>query len=148
MHVEVDLFCLKGFESYYKLTQEKNDWHTAISRKVVGKNVHVTIPKVIWDIINTPFLTLQLSNLHLLLSFSSSQTYVHSLLYYSFKFLWRTVYSKPPTIPFGIVTCTFSDNLSRNGCMLCRELYEILLTVLMVNCHNVTCWIFDWWISC
>ena len=97
--------------------------------------------KVIWDIINTPFLTLQLSNLRLLLSFSSSQTYVHSLLYYSFKFLWRTVYSKPPTIPFGIVTCTFSDNLSRNGCMLCRELYEILLTVLMVNCHNVTCWI-------
>ena len=64
--------------------------------------------KVIWDIINTPFLTLQLSNLRLLLSFSSSQTYVHSLLYYSFKFLWRTVYSKPPTIPFGIVTCTFS----------------------------------------
>ena len=103
--------------------------------------------KVIWDIINTPFLTLQLSNLRLLLSFSSSQTYVHSLLYYSFKFLWRTVYSKPPTIPFGIITCTFSDNLSRNGCMLCRELYEILLTVLMVNCHNVTCWIFDWWIS-
>ena len=45
MHVEVDLFCPNGFESYYKLMQEKNDWHTAISRKVVGKIVHVTIPK-------------------------------------------------------------------------------------------------------
>ena len=25
--------------------------------------------------------------------------------------------SKPPTIPFGIVACTFSDNLSRNSCI-------------------------------
>ena len=24
---------------------------------------------------------------------------------------------KPPTMPFGIVVCTFSDNLSRNSCM-------------------------------
>ena len=34
---------------------------------------------------------------------------------YSFKFLWRTVKSKPPTITIGIVACTFSDNLSRNS---------------------------------
>ena len=27
------------------------------------------------------------------------------------------MYSKPPTIPFGIVACTFSDNLSRNSCI-------------------------------
>ena len=33
------------------------------------------------------------------------------------KFLWRTVISKPPTVPFGIVACTFSDNLFRNSCM-------------------------------
>ena len=25
--------------------------------------------------------------------------------------------SKPPTIPFGIAACTFSDNLSQNSCM-------------------------------
>ena len=104
--------------------------------------------KVIWDIINTPFLTLQLSNLRLLLSFNSSQTYVHGLSCHSFKLLWRIVYSKPPTIPFGIVACTFSDNLSRNSCMLCQELCEISLTVIMVNCHEVTCWIFNRWISC
>ena len=36
---------------------------------------------------------------------------------HTFKFLWRTVNSKLPKIPFGIVTCTFSDNLSRNSCM-------------------------------
>ena len=30
--------------------------YTAISRKVVGKNVHTTTPKVIWDMINTLFL--------------------------------------------------------------------------------------------
>ena len=28
---------------------------------------------------------------------------------------------KPPTIPFGIVACTFSDNLSRNRCNLCKH---------------------------
>ena len=27
------------------------------------------------------------------------------------------VNSKPPTIPFGIVACTFSDNLFRNSCI-------------------------------
>ena len=32
--------------------------YTAISREVVKKNVHVTIQKVIWDIINTLFLKL------------------------------------------------------------------------------------------
>ena len=31
--------------------------HTAISREVVGKNVHATARKVIWDMINTLFLT-------------------------------------------------------------------------------------------
>ena len=33
----------------------------------------------------------------------------------SFFFFGRTVNSKPPSIPFGIVACTFSDNLSRNS---------------------------------
>ena len=46
-----------------------------------------------------------------------SQTYVHTHLCHSFKFLWRTVNWKPPTIPFGIVACSFSDNLSRNSCI-------------------------------
>ena len=44
-----------------------------------------------------------------------SQTYVHGLSCHSFKFLQRTVNSKPPTIPFGIVHFFF-DNLSRNSC--------------------------------
>ena len=35
----------------------------------------------------------------------------------SFKFLWKTENSKPPTMPFRIVACTFPDNLSRNSCM-------------------------------
>ena len=34
--------------------------------------------------------------------------------------------SKPPTIPFGIVACTFSDNLFRNSCI-----YRILLALRM-----------------
>ena len=48
----------------------------------------------------------------------SCATYVYGFLCHSFKILWRTVNSKPPTRPFGIVPCTFSDNLSRNSCVL------------------------------
>ena len=68
------------------------------SRKVISK----------WYMINMLLLTLQLSNLLL----SHSQTYVHDLSCHSFKFLWETANSKPPTIPYGIVACTFSDNLN------------------------------------
>ena len=67
--------------------------------------------------IQTLFLTLQLSSLRLLLSFSTRKPqYVHGLSCYSFKLPYRTVPSKPPTIPYGIVACTFSD-LSRNSCI-------------------------------
>ena len=72
--------------------------------------------KVIWDMINNLFLTLQLSNILLFLSFSN---YNHKFMASSSilaNFL-MTVNSKPPTIPFGIVACTFSDNLSRNSCI-------------------------------
>ena len=55
-----------------------------------------------------------------------AQTYLYGFLCNSFKFLWRTVNSKPPTRPFGIVACTFSDKLSRNSCIwagrLCMSL--------------------------
>ena len=36
----------------------------------------------------------------------------------SFKFLWEKDNSKPPTMPFSIVACTFPDNLSRNSCIM------------------------------
>ena len=36
---------------------------------------------------------------------------------------WRTANSKPPTIPFVIVACTFCDNLSRNSCILVERKY-------------------------
>ena len=50
--------------------------------------------------------------------FWHQQPYVHGLWCHSFKFPWRTwVNAKPPTIPFGVVTCTFFDNLSWNSCM-------------------------------
>ena len=37
---------------------------------------------------------------------------------------FRTVKSKPPTIPLGTVECTFSDNLSRNSCIF-FEYFEL-----------------------
>ena len=69
--------------------------------------------KIIWDMFNTLFLTLYLSNLLLLLSCSTHRhDTVHGLSCHSIKFLWKIVNSKPPTIPFGVIACTLSDNLS------------------------------------
>ena len=87
-------------------------WYTAIS----GKNVHATIPKgnMGYEKYTVPDTALESTFVAFLYH---SQTYVHGLSCHSFKFLWRTVNSKPPTIPFGIVACTFVDNLSQNSCI-------------------------------
>ena len=87
---------------------------TTISREVVGKNVHVKIPKgnTGYDQYTAPDTVAFEPSAFL----QHSQTYDHGLSCHSFKFLWKTVNSKPPTIPFGIVAFTFSDNLSRNSC--------------------------------
>ena len=91
--------------------------HTAISKKVVGKNVHATIPEsnMGYDQYTVPddcscrtyfcCFPLTLSNIR------------PGLSCHSFKFLWRKVHSKPPTIRFGTVAYNFSDNLSRHSCM-------------------------------
>ena len=94
---------------------EERDFEcTAISREVVGKNVHVKIPKgnTGYDQYTVPDAVAVDPSAFL----QHSQTYNHGLSCHSFKFLWKTVNSKPPTIPFGIVALTFSDNLSRNSC--------------------------------
>ena len=52
----------------------------------------------------------------LLVSFSTRKHISTTFRTNSFKFLQRTVNLKPPTMPSGIVACTFSDNLSRNSC--------------------------------
>ena len=40
---------------------------------------------------------------------------------------------KPPTIPFGIVACTFSDNLSRNSCMWFRRTLPLTIVLLWIQ---------------
>ena len=59
--------------------------------------------------------------------------------------------SKQPTIPFGIVACTFSDTLSRNSCMS-ERVWSILsylgkVKVLILesfycsfHCHSILHW--------
>ena len=90
--------------------------YTAISRKVVAKKVHPTIPKgnMGYDQYTVPN---DFNCRTYFFCFPTQKTYVHGLPCLSFKFLYRRVNSKPPTIPFGIVACTFSDNLSRNSCI-------------------------------
>ena len=84
--------------------------------------------KVIWDMIDTLFLTTVTVELPLLLSFSTRKHIFMAFRANSFKFLWRTVNSKPPTMPFRIVACSFSDNLSRNSCMFpSGHAYKLLI---------------------
>ena len=73
--------------------------------------------KVIWDMINTLFLTTVAVVLTFVVFQWHLRTYVRGLSCHSFKFLWRTGQTKSPTIPFGIVAYTFSDNRSRNSCI-------------------------------
>ena len=75
--------------------------------------------KVLRDMINTLFLTTVAVEPTLVAFHLHLRTYVRGLSCHSFKFLWRTGQTKPPTIPFGIVACPFSDNLSRNSCIPC-----------------------------
>ena len=76
--------------------------YTAISRKVVGKNVHATIPKgnVGYDQYTVPdTVAVEPTFVKFI---QHLQTYVHDLSYHSFKFLWKTVNSRPPTIHFAV----------------------------------------------
>ena len=91
--------------------------YTTISRKVVGKICTRQSRKVVWDMFNTLFLTTVAVEPTFVAFRNHSQTYFHGISCHSFKFLWKTVNSRPPTIPFGFVAFTLSDNLSRNSCI-------------------------------
>ena len=92
---------------------------TAISRKVVGKNVHVTTPKgnMGYDQYTVPddcscrtyfcCFPLALAN-----TFPCPFAPILSNFFEK-----KKKNSKPPTMPFRIVACTFPDNLSRNSCI-------------------------------
>ena len=110
---------------------ELSGLYTAISRKVIGKTVHATIPKgnmgydqfsifsVIWDMINWD-----------MIHFSwhcSCRTYFHCFplalanirpwpLLPLFEISLKNSELKTTHNTFGIVACTFSDNLPRNSC--------------------------------
>ena len=69
--------------------------------------------KVIWDMINTLFLTLQLSNLLLLLSFSTRK---HTSM--ASRVILSNFFAKQTTTQYlSGLSCTFSDNLSGNSCI-------------------------------
>ena len=92
--------------------------YTAISRKVVGKNVQATVPKgnMGYDQYTD---SVAVEPTLLLLSFSTRKhTPMASPAILSNFFEEQRTFRKPPTIPFGIVACTFSDNLSRNSSIL------------------------------
>ena len=91
--------------------------YTVISRKVVAKNVHATIPKgnMGYDQYTVPTdcsCQTYFCCFPLAIANTTSQTSRAILS----NFFEEQCTQKPPTIPLGIVACTFSDNLSRNCC--------------------------------
>ena len=84
--------------------------------------------EVICDMINTLFLTLLLSKLLLLRSFSTCKCMSMAFCAILSNFIEKIVNSKSPAIPFGIVLCTFSDNLSRNSCVCILINHRCLLS--------------------
>ena len=72
--------------------------------------------KVKWDMTRTLFLTLKLTKLLLLLSFSTRKHKSMSSRAILSKFFEGQLKKKTPTMPFGVVACSFSDNLSENNC--------------------------------
>ena len=73
--------------------------------------------KVIWDVINTLFLTLWLSNLLLLLSFSTHRHMSMASPAIVSNFFEKQWTQDHPCYISGVVACTLSDNLSRNSCV-------------------------------
>ena len=88
------------------------------------KNLHATIPKdnMGYDQYTVPDTVAVEPTFFAFLW--HSQTYILGPSCHSFKFLWRTVNHKPPTIPFGIVACTFSDNISQKRCKLNKNYHS------------------------
>ena len=91
--------------------------YTAVSRNVVRKKGarDNAIRKVKWDMTNTLFLTLKLTNLLLLLSFSTRKHKSMGSPAILSDFFEEQL-KKTPTMPFGISACILSDNLSENSC--------------------------------
>ena len=100
------------------LVTHNNMYTATVFRERLSEKMCTRQPqKVIWDLINTLFLMTVAVKPTFVAFHQHLRTYVRGLSCHSFKFLWRTGQTKPPTIPFGIVACTFSDNLFRNSCM-------------------------------
>ena len=99
--------------------------------------------KVIWDMISTRFLTTVAVEPTFVAFLWHSQTHLHSLSYQFFQLsLKKKENSKPPTMPFKIVACTFPDNLSRNSCIFlsltCRSIPHRRAHKKGRNSHPVT----------
>ena len=109
--------CFHFSSSAYDLTHRSRGRIQLLREGLSEKKVNATIPKgnVGYDQYAVPD-TVPVEPTFVAF-LEHAQTYVHGLSCHSFKFHWRTVNSKLPTVPFEIVACTFSDNLSANFCI-------------------------------
>ena len=98
-------------------------WIQLFRAKLSEKNVHATIPNgnMGYEQYTVPDDSSCRTYSVLLLSFSTRKHISMASRASLSNFLWRTVNSKPLTIPIGVVACAFSDNLSRNSCIHNRQ---------------------------
>ena len=73
--------------------------------------------KVIWHMIDTLFLTTVAVVYFFCFPLALANTFSWPFVPILSNFSEEQWTQKPPTMPFGIVVCTFSDNFSRNSCM-------------------------------
>ena len=111
------------------------DWqHTPISCKIVGKKHARDNPER--HMANTLFLMYYSCRTYfccLPLAFTNIHVRPWPLVPF-FQISLKNNELKPPTIPFGIVPCTFSDNLSRKSCNLC--IHNNGFPVLSLRCFT------------
>ena len=116
------MFILTGkkFHSLRAQTENAhNHMYTAISRKVVGKSVHATIPKgnMGYDQYNVPD-DCSCRTYFCCFPLALANTFPWPFVPILSNFFEKKENLKPPTMPFRIVACTFPDNLSRNSCIM------------------------------
>ena len=95
--------------------------YTAILRKVVAKVVHATIPEGNmgydqYTVPNTSTVAIELTFFCFPQALANIRPW--PLVPFSQISLGNLSERNAPTLPFGIVACTFSDILSRNSCIL------------------------------
>ena len=145
----VDFYCLKeclpsmspcitrNLGSVYKVGKDVSYWANKMNLNVQHFSIQLSRErlsekmctrqsrKVIWDMIDTLFLTTVAVEPTFVAFRQHLQTHFLGLSCQFFQISLKNSELKPPTMPFEVVACTFSDNLSQISCIFFLHLLGI-----------------------